>query len=90
MNAQRKKAGRWFLYIVECRDHTLYTGITTDLSRRFAQHNDGLASRYTRSRRPVTLVYQEPCRGRSQALKKEYAVKRLSRKGKEAYIKDHE
>jgi predicted GIY-YIG superfamily endonuclease len=78
---------RWVLYIIKCGDGTLYTGITNDIARRVGQHNEGIASRYTRSRLPVKLVYQEPCRGRSQALKKEFAVKSLSRKEKENYIK---
>ncbi len=77
---------RWCLYVLECGDGTLYTGVTTDLARRVAQHNDGKASSYTRSRRPVRLIYQERCRGRSDALKKEYAVKQLSKKDKEKYI----
>ncbi len=88
--ATRKKNARprkhWFLYILQCNDGTLYTGITNDLSRRLAQHGDGNGSRYTRTRRPITLIYQEPCRGRSGALKKEHAVKQLSKKGKEKYI----
>jgi len=75
--------------MLACRDNTLYTGITNDLERRVQQHNDGIASRYTRSRLPVRLLYQEPCRGRSQALKKEYAMKQLPRKKKEEYIRDH-
>ena len=78
----------WTLYILECRGKTLYTGITNDLARRLEQHNSGTASRYTRSRLPVKFVYQERCRGRSSALKKEYAFKQLSREGKEAYIKE--
>jgi putative endonuclease len=69
-----------------CGD-TLYTGITKDLERRIKQHNNGTASRYTRSRLPVALAYQERCRGRSSALKKEYAMKQLSRKEKGKYIK---
>ena len=89
----RKKKGRppcsWFVYILKCGDGTLYTGITNDLARREAQHNSGTASRYTRSRRPVKIIYQEPCRNRSAALKKEYAVKSLTRKGKEDYIDRH-
>ncbi len=88
--ATRKKNARpqnhWFLYILQCNDGTLYTGITNDLSRRLAQHNGGNGSRYTRGRRPVTLIYQEPCRGRSDALKKEHAVKQLSKKDKGKYI----
>ncbi len=77
------------LYILKCRDGTLYTGITNDLPRRITQHNNGTASRYTRSRLPVRLMFNEPCRNRSQALIKEYAVKQLSRKEKIAYINDH-
>jgi len=77
----------WLLYIVECRDGSLYTGITNDLPRRLKQHNDGDASRYTRSRRPVVLRYQEPCGDRSTALGRELAVKLLSRREKENLIR---
>ncbi len=76
----------WLLYIVECRDGSLYTGVTNDLDRRLKQHNDGEASRYTRSRRPVVLRYQEPCADRSAALIRELAVKLLSRSEKAALI----
>ncbi len=86
---RRKKAAAWLLYVLKCSDNSLYTGITTDVSRRVRQHNEGTASRYTRSRLPAKLVHQERCRGRSSALKKEYAMKRLSRKEKEEYIRDN-
>jgi predicted GIY-YIG superfamily endonuclease len=86
MNSLSKKKSKWFLYILKCSDGTLYTGITNDIARRIRQHNEGSASRYTRSRLPVKLLYRESCRGRSQALKKEFAVKSLSRKEKEEYI----
>lgn len=76
----------WTLYLLRCRDGTLYTGVTTDLPRRLAEHRRGSASRYTRSRRPVTLVYAEACGGRSAALRREAAVKRLSRAAKERLI----
>ena len=76
----------WCIYLVKCADGTLYTGITNDLQRRLDRHNNGTASRYTRSRLPVVLVHREGCRGRSAALKKEIRVKSLSRKAKEAYI----
>jgi len=89
MSPRKAKPRRWFVYIVKCSDGTLYTGITNDLARREAQHNSGTASRYTRSRRPVKIVHQEPCRNRSSALKKEYAVKLLSRTEKEEYIIRH-
>jgi len=80
-------AARWFVYIVQCVDGSLYTGITTDLRRRCRQHNDGKASRYTRCRRPVRLVYREVLGSRSQALKREAAVKSLSRQQKERLIR---
>ena len=80
----------WRLYIVRCRDGTLYTGITNDIVHRLAKHNDGTGSRYTRSRLPVELIYQEPCSGRSEALRKEHAIKKLSRTAKKAYIQRNE
>lgn len=83
-NANSRK--KWFLYILKCRDGTLYTGITNDIQRRLRMHNDGSASRYTRSRLPVKLVYQEPCRNRSDALRKEWALKRLPKREKEDHI----
>ena len=76
----------WLVYILRCADDTLYTGITNDLIRRCDQHNAGTASRYTRSRLPVALVYQEPQATRSLALKRELAIKALSRKQKELLI----
>jgi predicted GIY-YIG superfamily endonuclease len=80
------RSDRWYLYIVRCCDNTFYTGITNDLHRRVDKHNDGSASRYTRSRRPVKLIYYERCRNKSSALKKEYTVKSLSRIEKVKYI----
>jgi putative endonuclease len=77
----------WFLYIVECSDGSFYTGITNDIERRKQQHNEGIASRYTRSRRPVEIRYQENCGSRSQALIRECSVKLLSRKEKVELVK---
>lgn len=77
----------WIVYIVQCRDGTFYTGITSDLSRRLALHNAGRASRYTRARLPVAIVYQENCPDRSAALKREYALKALAREQKLALIR---
>ena len=74
----------WRIYMVLCADGTLYTGITTDLERRLAQHN-GIqkgGARYTRCRRPVELVWAERCDDRSGASRREYQVKRLSRQEK--------
>jgi predicted GIY-YIG superfamily endonuclease len=75
-------ATNWTVYLVRCRDGSLYTGITTDLDRRLAAHNAGTASRYTRSRLPVKLVHEELGFTHSLALKREAAIKRLPRCGK--------
>jgi len=77
----------WFLYVVRCADGSLYTGITKDLTRRCRQHNAGTASRYTRSRRPTQLVYHEIHSSQSLALRREAAVKALSRCQKESLIR---
>ncbi len=77
----------WYTYIVRCADHTLYTGITNDLEKRIQTHNNGLASKYTRVRLPVTLCYTEKVQTKSEALKREIAIKKLSREQKLALIK---
>jgi len=76
----------WSLYILECRDGSFYTGVTTDVNRRLRQHQDGTASRYTRTHRPVVLAYREECGSRARALSRECAVKSLSRRRKEELI----
>jgi putative endonuclease len=76
----------WFVYVVRCGDGSLYTGIATDVAARVSVHNDGRGARYTRSRRPVTLVYVERKRSRSTALKRELAIKALGRAEKLALI----
>ncbi|MFO1519591.1 MAG: GIY-YIG nuclease family protein [bacterium] len=76
----------WFLYILECRDGTFYTGITKDLEQRLQKHNEGVASKYTRVRLPVKLIYQESGFDYSRALKREREVKALSRREKEALL----
>ena len=80
-------ADPWFVYILRCADGSLYTGITNDVKRRCKQHNDGSASRYTRSRRPTKLVWQEAQPSRSSALKREAAIKALTRRAKLAMIR---
>lgn len=89
--ADLKKAAKidtpWFVYLLRCADDSLYTGVSNDVPRRIEKHNSGTASRYTRSRLPVVLVYQEQQPGRSQALKRELAIKDLSRQEKEKLIK---
>ncbi len=78
---------RWFVYLVRCADDSLYTGIAKDVSRRCQQHNAGTASRYTRSRLPVVVVYQERHASRSLALRREAAIKALSRRQKMALVR---
>ena len=73
---------RWFVYILRCRDDTLYTGMTDDVPRRVAVHNSGKGAKYTRGRTPVEAVYTEECESYSAALKREYAIKRLTRQEK--------
>ena len=77
----------WYLYILRCGDGTLYTGITTDVEKRQEQHRTGKGAKYTRGRGPLELVYQETCLDHSQALKREAAIKRMSRQKKEILIK---
>ena len=73
----------YYLYILKCADRTLYTGIAVDLERRIKEHNSSeLGAKYTRSRRPVKLVYSKKFRNRSTASKKELKIKSLSRKEK--------
>lgn len=76
----------WFVYILECADGSLYTGITNDLQRRLERHALGKASRYTRTRLPVRLVYQENQPDRSAASIREAAIKRLPTKEKRSMI----
>ncbi len=71
-----------YVYILECGDKSFYTGYTTDPERRLAQHNKGVASKYTRSRLPVSMVYLESVSDKSEGLKREYAIKKLTRKNK--------
>lgn len=74
--------GPWFVYVVRCRDGSLYTGISTDVGARVARHNAGHGARYTRARRPVQLLYVERKRSRSTALRREAFIKALSRPAK--------
>lgn len=79
-------AALWSVYVVECADGSLYTGVTRDLVRRLAEHNGGIGSRYTRSRRPVSLRYAEPAASRARAQAREYRIKRMDRAAKLALI----
>ncbi len=69
----------WFVYILRCKDKSLYTGITTDLKNRVLKHNQGKGAKYTRSRRPVKLVWSEKTKSESSARKKEAQIKNLTR-----------
>ena len=69
----------WSVYMLECADNSLYTGITTDLDRRIAEHAAGKGARYTKGRGPFRLVYRENCQSRAEASQRETAIKLLSR-----------
>ena len=72
----------YYVYLLRCADGTLYTGFTNDLARRLAAHNAGRGAKYTRGRRPVELVYWESFSNKSSALRREYAIKQLTRRQK--------
>ncbi len=78
----RTSPPRWFVYLLRCADGSLYCGITTDPERRLREHNSGRGARYTRGRRPVTLIYREHLSSRAEAARREAAVKRLRRSAK--------
>ena len=75
-----------FTYILRCQDGTYYTGYTTDIEKRVAVHNQGLGAKYTRGRTPVELVYFESFSSKSEALKREHAIKKFSREEKERLL----
>ena len=76
----------WHVYIVECADGSLYTGIARDVNARITTHNEGSGAKYTRGRLPVILRYQETARDRSTASQREHVIKQLSRDAKFALI----
>ena len=81
-------AKQWLVYILECSDGTYYTGITNDLIRRVEKHNSGKGAKYTRERGPVDVMYTKNMSGKSEALKEEYKIKKLSKiKKKELWTK---
>ena len=79
----------WSLYILRCRDDTLYTGITTDVEKRFEAHQTGRGAKYTRGRGPLQLVYRETCGDHSAALKRELEMKKLPREQKQRLIEEY-
>jgi predicted GIY-YIG superfamily endonuclease len=82
----RARLTPWFVYLLHCADGTFYAGSTTDVEARARAHNDGRGARYTAGRTPVAVVYQEECESRSAALRREHALKRLTRSAKAALI----
>lgn len=79
----------WVVYIVECADLTLYTGITNNLEKRLDDHVQGRGAKYTKGRSPLKLVYQEECVDRSDASKRELKIKKLTRSAKNALIQNY-
>lgn len=77
-----KKEKRYYVYLLRCSDGTLYCGYTDDVEKRVKAHNDGKGAKYTRTRRPVALVYHETCEQKGEALKREWAIKKLTRQEK--------
>jgi len=80
----------WFVYMLRCRDGSLYTGYTDDVQRRLETHQNGKGAKYTRSRLPVALAYQEELPDKSSALRREAAIKRLTRQEKLQLIEERE
>jgi len=78
----------WFVYMLRCADNSLYTGVTTNIERRLKEHNEDKAgAKYTRAKRPVFLVYEEPAESRSAACQREYQLKQLKKSDKESLVK---
>ena len=82
MEERTEKAGGNFVYLLECADGSLYCGWTNALARRLKAHREGTASKYTRARRPVRLVYAEECPTKREAMRREARIKRMSRREK--------
>lgn len=78
-----------YTYIVKCSDGSFYTGWTNDIEKRMKSHNEGKGAKYTKSRRPVELVYCEKFKTKEEAMSREYAIKQMTRKKKEALVKTH-
>ena len=78
--------GGHYVYILECSDGTYYTGYTTDVERRVAEHNEGTGAKYTRGRRPVDLIHVEAYDSQSAAMQREHSIKQLRRAAKEALV----
>ena len=77
----------YFVYLIECNNKSIYTGVTTDVTRRFNEHKKGIGSHYTRAKQVVKILYTEQCKNRSEALKREAEIKKWPREKKLALIK---
>ena len=77
-----------YTYILKCKDGSLYTGWTNNLEKRLKDHNEGKGAKYTKARRPVELIYQETFKTKEEAMSREYAIKRMKRREKEALIQE--
>ena len=86
MKKEFRRTGRYYVYIVKCRDGTLYTGYTPDIDKRIKLHNAGKGAKYTRDRQPVELVWSKEYRYFRRAFRKEIEIKQLTRKQKEKLI----
>src|SRR6185436_13254343 len=82
----KRKGIRWVVYLLRCRDGSLYCGMTNELEARLKKHQDGKGAKYTRSRLPVTLAFSVKVKSRSAALKREYAIKQLNKNEKELLV----
>lgn len=82
----KKSAEKWFLYMLRCADQSLYTGVAKDIEKRFKAHISGKGARYTRTRLPLEIVYREVCRSRTDALVREFNVKKLTPKRKKVLV----
>lgn len=80
---------KYYVYMLLCSDKTFYTGTSNNVQKRVATHNAGKGAKYTKTRRPVHLMYTEELADKSQALKREIAIKKLTRVQKEALLKSH-
>jgi putative endonuclease len=80
---------QWYVYILECSDHSLYTGCTNNLAKRLSAHNSGKGAKYTKAKLPVHLLYAEPATDRSQAQKREAEIKKLSRTDKLSLVEKY-
>jgi len=86
-NRKEISLDQWCVYLVECSDHSIYTGITIDVKKRLQKHNNGTGAKYTAARRPVKLLRTIPCSSHSEALKLEAKIKKLKRRAKLDLIK---